>query len=283
MADQLVETALVSSEGARTYNVLRPIGDGGNSSVYLVIGSSGELDGVPLAVKIFTGRDERRDAFVREIGHLRTNSHPTVLDIYDTGKTVSEAPYYVSRYMPSTLADLIKEGGSDRYTKAILATQLLSAVAHLARSGQLVHRDIKPENVFVNGQAAVLGDFGMLVRSEDPNIDAGTPKYYRTPELVSNKKRGSPLNTASDVFQCGLVIAELFTGTNPLAADEADRYAEVPPLSVAATGQIDVAVATILNRMLELDHTKRSTAAEALNLFKGIVQVEVAKKQLLRD
>jgi serine/threonine protein kinase len=263
--------------------VLRPIGEGGNSSAYFALGSSGEFDGVPLAVKVFTGREERRAAFLREIGHLRANSHPTVLDIYDTGKTLGGAPYYVSRYMPGTLANLIEVGSSDRYTKAILSTQLLSAVAHLARSGQLVHRDIKPENLFVNGHAAVLGDFGMLVYSGDPDIDIGTPKYYRTPELVSHKNNGSAITTASDVFQCGLVIAELFTGTNPLAADETDRYAEVPPLNVAVSGEVDVAVATILNRMLELDLTKRSTATEALNLFKGVVQVEAAKMQRFKS
>jgi serine/threonine protein kinase len=279
VAGQLIETALISRERAQTYSVLRPIGQGGNSSAFQVLGTSGEFDGVPLAVKVFTGRPERRVAFLSEIQHLRAHPHPTVLDIYDVGETTTGAPFYVSRYMPSTLADMIKRGAADRYTKAILATQLLSAVAHLARSGQLVHRDIKPENLFVNGQAGVLGDFGMLMREDSEDIEVGTPKYYRTPELVRHKTDGVPPSPASDVFQCALVIVELFTGTNPLPADPLDRYAAVPQLTIPTNEDLDVPIASILNQMLELQAHNRPTAAHALNLFKGFVQVEVAKLQ----
>jgi hypothetical protein len=68
----------------------------------------------------------------------------------------------------------------------------------------------------------VLGDCG-LVKRHDPAIPddrslvkqsagPGMPRCYRTPDLVAYLKGGPPPSPKSDVFQLGLVLAELFTG-----------------------------------------------------------------------
>src|SRR5262249_55445475 len=46
----------------------------------------------------------------------------------------------------------------------------------------------------------------------------GMPKWYRTPDLVAYAQGKAPLTCSSDVFQLGLVSAQLFSGRNPLKA-----------------------------------------------------------------
>ena len=57
-----------------------------------------------------------------------------------------------------------------------------------------------------------------IIQSKEP----GLPFFYRTPDLVDYINGKSDLTTKSDVYQLGLVAAELFTGRNPQIRPEND-------------------------------------------------------------
>jgi serine/threonine-protein kinase len=108
---------------------------------------------------------------------------------------------------------------------------LLSALRYLASSRPpVVHRDVKPQNIFIKGRSCVLGDFGLmkvLNGSEEMDREVfrestgpGMPYYYRTPDLIAYAKGEANITPKSDVFQLGLVAAELFTGWNPANKSE---------------------------------------------------------------
>lgn len=110
--------------------------------------------------------------------------------------------------------------------KMAYAVQLLSALEYLSDPEvTVVHRDIKPANVFIKGGSCELGDFGLMKRltvnreldQELLKISVGPrmPKNYRTPDLVEYYKGGPAPTEKSDVFQLGLLFAEMFSGANP--------------------------------------------------------------------
>lgn len=165
---------------------------------------------------------------MREINFLRTCQHPSVLTVFDEGLHLDKYPFAVFEYLPRTLAEEITSGTSF-LLRVEYSLHLFSALNYLSRQDPpAVHRDIKPKNIFVKGGSCVLGDFGLMKhRRADDRIDKeffkksigpGMPQRYRTPDLVSYLKGGPPPTPKSDVFQLGLVLAELFAGQNPQKA-----------------------------------------------------------------
>jgi serine/threonine protein kinase len=93
------------------------------------------------------------------------------------------------------------------------------------------------------------------------------PFYYRTPDLVAYAKNEADITVKSDVFQLGLVLAQLFSGWNPckkaenrLAPVELERIENIP-------GKLGGSIWTILSRMLIIDPVERPNAADVLNLW----------------
>ena len=96
-------------------------------------------------------------------------------------------------------------------------------------------------------------------------------RYYRTPELVNYANRTAPLYLESDIFQLGLVLAELFTGRNPLKP-AIDLHA---PIQLDNIGFIENTnyggvIHNVLAQMLQINRLERITVSAALDAFTGI-------------
>eukprot|EP01062_Namystynia_karyoxenos_P067215 TRINITY_DN61113_c0_g1_i1.p2 TRINITY_DN61113_c0_g1~~TRINITY_DN61113_c0_g1_i1.p2 ORF type:complete len:628 (+),score=219.71 TRINITY_DN61113_c0_g1_i1:244-1884(+) len=118
----------------------------------------------------------------------------------------------------SNLREVLKRFGKDAgavvglsmsavrsYTK-----QLCICLKHM-RSCGVLHADFKPDNILVNAnmKTVKLGDFGSAMMTEEAEI---TPylvsRYYRAPEIML----GLPYSFPMDVWACGTVVYELFSG-----------------------------------------------------------------------
>lgn len=277
----------------RWYKNVQLLGAGGNGVAFLAMCSSPPRKGELVAIKVFRrwSKPERRDAFLGETKFLEGAEHPAILRVLDTGvfqlDAATEAPFVVTEYLPSTLRALIRGSGLPIVTKLSYTMQLLSALTYLASlQPPIVHRDIKPENIFIKGGSCVLGDFGLLkqidgVATEDDqqivkaSIGAGMPYHYRTPDLVAYLRDGTPLTTKTDVFQLGLVLAELFAGWNPhQAASAFTDPIELSPLRWIH-GRFGASIAAQIRRMLELDPVKRPAADELIDGWEGIFREAV--------
>jgi serine/threonine protein kinase len=259
------------------YRCVQTLGAGGNAVAFLVLCTSGSNTGALFALKVFRrlSAPDRRDKFLQETRLLFKLSHPCILRVYDEGvfhASAGDYPFVVAEYLPNTLQQLLQRD-IPFIEKLAFSMQLLSALAHLAeQKPQILHRDIKPANIFIKGRSCVLGDFG-LMKFLDGNsatdrdvfkesIGPGMPFFYRTPDLVAYARNEADVTVKSDVFQLGLVLAQLFTKWNPcnraedrLSPVELNRIEDIP-------GKLGASIGSALNRMLTMKPETRPSAAE---------------------
>lgn len=279
----------IQGQSQRWYKWVQALGAGGNGIAFLAMCSSPPLKGDLVAIKVFRrwSKPERRVAFLSEASFLQTCQHPAILRIFDRGEyklggSAETAPFVVAEYLPQTLRTAMRSNRLRLVDKVSYAMQLVSAVTYLSGlDPPVVHRDIKPENIFIKGGSCVLGDLGLMKRltpmdsADDKDlvrtsIGVGMPFFYRTPDLVSYLKDGTALSVKTDVFQLGLVLAELFSGRNPLKAPS--EFTD--PIELNSIGWIEgsfgAGIAAQIRKMLEIDPSKRPLATDLIDGWEGI-------------
>jgi len=215
------------------YQVLRKLGEGGMSFVYLAreIRTGGEV-----AIKVLSPRlasDLRSvERLRREAGFAMRLDHPNVCRILRLGE--SDALIYL--VMPflegQLLSDREVQGGPMELAAGIKVLQQVCAGLHHAHELHIVHRDLKPENIMLvaegsKGERAVVMDFGLAKeRRADPALQklTATGIILGTPEFMSPEQiRGKPLDGRSDVYALGVVAFEMFAGRLPFEGRNAQE------------------------------------------------------------
>ena len=207
------------------YRILREIGRGGMSRVYL----AERVDGTftrRVAVKVmrsFGSADtsaERRFAAERQL--LASFDHPDIARVFDGGVTDDGRPYLVMEHIAGEpLTDACDAAGLGLEDRLRLFVRVCGAV-HYAHQRLVVHRDLKPSNVLLDPEGPVkLLDFGIA------KILAGgggaellpvtrTGHLLLTPEYAAPEQlRGEEVTTATDVYALGVMLYELLTGRRP--------------------------------------------------------------------
>lgn len=292
----------IYSDSNTPYKIIEQLGRGGNSSVYLCQAMGGATKGLLFAAKLMTNvtRGDRLARFNNEFDFLAKVAHPSIMKVYERGNVAFgssanriEVPFYVAEYLPRTLADGLRTGLL-MVDKVALAVQLLSGLAYLtSHTPPIVHRDIKPENIFLRGRAAVFGDFGLL-KALDPNevathfaigdLSKGVrhPYMYPTPELVAYAKGNKDaLTPKSDVFQLGLVLAEVFCGRSPLK----QRAQPLDPVEIDNLQRFEASnsgtITALIHAMLQVNHDSRESATDLLDRWEGTFSEVISDAQRL--
>lgn len=283
------------------YRNIQVLGQGGNAITFLALATSGPNKGVMFAIKVFRkiSQISRKTAFLKEIEYLKSASHPSIMRVYDAGIFVRrsqngdvEYPFVAAEYLPKTLADIIRANTASMVERLSYSLQLLSGLSYLAANEPaVIHRDIKPQNIFVKGGSCVLGDFGLMkFFNMDDETDReilkeselpGMPFYYRTPDLIRYARKESGITSKSDVFQLGLVLAELFTGWNP-ARRPVNILDDLELDNISHIGSsLGGGIAALLRRMLVVDPDARESASQLMDGWQGVMSDAVDRSHAL--
>ena len=194
--------------------VLRLIGEGGTSRVYL---ASRESDDEPLVVKILRREivsDRKALArFMEEYAMVERIQSRHVARIISHGDAEDHA-YLVMEFFEG--GDLNKRlaGKPLAPEEALrLFRELMFALGDIHEKG-ILHRDLKPQNLMFrdDGSLAIV-DFG-IAKDIDAAVDRtsagevlGTPRYM-SPEQV----QGRALDLRTDIYSAGVLLFQMLTG-----------------------------------------------------------------------
>ncbi len=270
------------------YQLLRPIGQGGMSTVYLARRSDGFKRDVALKLirrDMESAEAERRLKTEREIlAHL---NHPGIAHLFDGGTTEEGLPYFVMEHIEGTsIDDFCDHQELTVKDRLQLFMKILEAVDY-AHQNLIVHRDIKPSNILVTGDGEPkLLDFGIskvlnarMIAGEGSEATATwmrvlTPNYA-SPEQIS----GGTITTASDVYGLGVLLFKLLTGSLPhRLAGSTPREVETALREVTPPRPSDVVVAPGAEDSANvLAHARRTTPKQLSALLRGDLDAIIAQ------
>lgn len=199
------------------YEILHKIGAGAFGMVFKARKESIEKH---YAIKFLKVDDEAvRDAIVRELDAVRLFAqldHPNLVSIEDKGD-VCGIPYIVMNYAgDATVRTRLDDGAIERDEALRIFLQVARGIRAL-HEHSLVHFDLKPGNIFLKGDHARVGDYGLsrlMTQSRNSlSMGRGTP-FYMAPEMLRSK--GSQ---HSDIYSLGVLLYEILTGTVPFQGD----------------------------------------------------------------
>ena len=165
------------------------------------------------------------ERFRREIQVTTALVHPHILPILDSGQA-GNSLYYVMPYVEgeSLRARLDRERSLSIEDSIRITCEIGDALEYAHQNG-IVHRDIKPENILLDGDRAVLADFGIAhamaqvgeQRLTQTGLSLGTPTYM-SPEQASAER---VLDGRSDVYSLACVAYEMIGGQPPFTGPTA--------------------------------------------------------------
>ena len=211
-------------EAIGAYRILRQIGQGGMSTVYLAVRADDAFRRHVVVKVVRRGMETepilRRLRTERQI--LASLDHPYVARLYDGGSTQSGAPYFVMEYVEGSSIDEYCENNGLSVAERLILFRKVCAAVHYAHQNLVIHRDIKPSNILVTADGSPkLLDFGIarllnpdLISTEfEPTV---TWQRIMTPSYASPEQmRGLQVTTASDVYSLGVLLYKLLTGRLP--------------------------------------------------------------------
>ncbi len=206
------------------YQLLRRIGEGGMSEVYLAVRDDDEYK-KSVALKVIRHDLDREDVIRRfrtERQILAGLDHPNIAKLLDGGTTDEGLPYFVMDYIEGVPFDRYCDGNRLTVRERLELFRTVCSAVQYAHQSLVVHRDIKSSNILVSADGVPrLLDFGIAkllkpdqfaqpVERTATWLRPMTP-HYASPEQV----QGKMVTTSSDVYSLGVLLYKLLTGRLP--------------------------------------------------------------------
>ncbi|HSJ30308.1 MAG TPA: serine/threonine-protein kinase [Longimicrobiales bacterium] len=276
MPDRNPELAALDAELQPALHVLRLLGSGDTSDVYLAREPSLQrLVAVKVLRQHVAANETARLRFEREARSIASITHPNVTAVHRVGRTSNDVPYMVMEYVDGrTLRDIIESGSAlDCASGCAILASVAGALAAAHERG-IIHRDVRADNVFVENRTerAVLGDFGIAARldsgaSAETRLTAAGMLLGKTHYVSPEHVRGEPVTEQSDIYSFGILAYEVLAGRGPYAASGDAQmlmaHLQGRPLPLQSLRpEVDVTVASTIERCLSREPNRRPRAQE---------------------
>ena len=237
---------------------------------------------------------EAKARFLREARILSQLEHPRICRIHDLLEEDDADVLVLELIQGKSLREAIREG-LDPAQQTRIARQIVDVLA-VAHARAVVHRDLKPDNIMVEpgGDVKVL-DFGLARSIEElstaptlelpgraggdvevdvealaaadaaPDVRTRLGSVMGTLGYMSPEQaRGEPATTASDMYSCGLLLQEIFTGRPPYepGIDRATLLARAAKGETLPVAGIDPDLAALIGRLKSLAPAERPSARD---------------------
>ncbi len=259
---------------AQRFEILSVLGSGGMGVVYKA--RDRELDDL-VALKMLKrdlwGDKSQLERLKSELKLARKITHPNVLRTYDFGEIDGMSFISMEYVRGVTLRFLLDQTRRLPYSAGLRLGKQLCAGLAVAHAAGVLHRDIKPENLILEPTGnAKLMDFGIarpIERSAPGQTQAGfvvgTPQYLSPEQL-----QGREPDVRADIYSCGVLLYEVFTGKLPFEAptdvELLMKHLKEPPLPPAEHWpEIPPRLQAILLRCLEKDPAARYPSVDELH------------------
>lgn len=239
------------------YEILKKIGEGGMSSVYLAMDQRLNKQWAVKEIKK-RARDMNNEIVIQsamaEANMIKKLDHPAlprIVDIIDNGNMIFVIMDYIEG---ETLGKVIKEKGAQPQEYVVeWALQLCDVLDYLhTRRPPVIYRDMKPENIMLKPDGNIkLIDFGIAREYKEhktsDTVGLGT-RGYAAPEQFGGKAQ---TDARTDIYCLGMTMHHLLTGKNP----------SEPPYEIYPIRHWDPLLSTgleaIVQKCINLDPDKR--------------------------
>jgi tRNA A-37 threonylcarbamoyl transferase component Bud32 len=254
------------------YNILKELGSGGMSTVYL---AEHLLMKKMVAVKLlktqFSSDTTSLRRFQRESQAASSLSHPNIVGIYDFSVSASGQAYMVMEFVEGqSLGDLLKERKTIPWQEAIeLFLDICEGLEH-AHSKGIIHRDLKPGNIMLlppttsdKNFAPKIVDFGLAKVCDQPELNlTQTGEVFGSPLYMSPEQwQGQHIDLRSDIYAMGCVMYDVLTGNPPFSGanslETMMMHMNAPVPAMAADLHVPPWLEKIIRKAMAKDPEKR--------------------------
>ena len=206
------------------YEILRKIGQGGMSVVYLAMDTHLNKQ---WAVKEIRKKGNGKDdvvivnSLLAEANMMKKLDHPSlprIVDIIDNEETI----FVVMDYIEGESLDkiLLEYGAQPEELVIAWAKQLCDVLSYLhSQKPPIIYRDMKPANIMLKPEGNIkIIDFGIAREYKEQSLADTTvlgTKGYAPPEQYSGQT-----DARSDIFALGMTMHHLLTGIDPRGGEK---------------------------------------------------------------
>lgn len=206
------------------YEILRKIGQGGMSVVYLAMDTHLNKQ---WAVKEIRKKGNGKEdvvivnSLLAEANMMKNLDHPSlprIVDIIDNGETI----FVVMDYIEGESLDkiLMEYGAQPEELVIAWAKQLCDVLSYLhSQKPPIIYRDMKPANIMLKPEGNIkIIDFGIAREYKEQSLADTTvlgTKGYAPPEQYSGQT-----DARSDIFALGMTMHHLLTGIDPRGGEK---------------------------------------------------------------